>query len=57
MVAAALQVCIIAAAFVLHLRTRYIYAQEQREIKKEADIISRSPDTGHRLVRQGHSGI
>ena len=57
MVAAVLELCIIVAAFVLHLRTKYIYAQEQREIKKEADTICRSPDTGHRLVRQRHSDI
>ena len=38
----------------LHRRTKYIYAQEQQDILREAEevLVCRNPATGHRLIRQ-----
>lgn len=56
--AAVLEVVAVTATVVLHQRTNYIYKQEQQEILREAEevLVSRCPETGHRLVRQSVQG-
>ena len=54
LIAACLEVVAVGATLALHRRTKYIYAQEQQDILREAEevLVSRNPATGHRLIRQ-----